>query len=103
MIKAVYKALSVLLSLLAAVLAGKLFEQVWKRLDDTSAAPSPTVKDAGWRRVLLAAALNGAIVAVVKAAVSRGGAAGVEMATGTWPGEITADEITDGEITAEAA
>ncbi len=38
-----------------------------------------------WGEVLTAAALQGAIFAVVKAAVDRGGAAGVRRLTGEWP------------------
>jgi len=91
MIKALYKPLSWLLGALSGVLAGKVFERVWKHLDDTAAPPAPTVKEAGWRKALLAAALDAAIYAVVKAAATRGGAAAVEKATGTWPGEIEAE------------
>jgi Protein of unknown function (DUF4235) len=36
---------------------------------------------------MLAAALQGAIAAVVKAAVDRGAATGVQKATGVWPGD----------------
>jgi hypothetical protein len=88
MIKLAYKPLSWILGALSGVLAGKVFERVWIHVDKYDAAPAPTLKDAGWRKVLLAAALDGAIYAVVKAAVSRGGAAGVEKATGIWPGEV---------------
>ena len=40
----------------------------------------------GRPEVLAAAALQGAIFAVVKAAVDRGGAVGVQKLTGEWPG-----------------
>ena len=35
--------------------------------------------------MLAAAALQGAIFALVKAAISRGGATGIRKATGRWP------------------
>lgn len=91
MVKALYKPVSLLLGVLAGVLASKVFEQVWKRVDPDNEAPKPTQQDAGWRKVLLSSVLQGAIFAAVKAAVSRGGAEGVQKATGTWPGE-TADQ-----------
>lgn len=90
MIKVLYKPLSLLLGVLAGVIASKAFEQVWKRIDPENQAPQPTQQQAGWGKVLLSSALQGAIYAGVKAAVSRGGAQGVQKATGTWPGE-TAD------------
>ena len=39
------------------------------------------------REILIASALRGAIVAVVKALVSRGGAVGFTKLTGAWPGD----------------
>ena len=48
-------------------------------------APNATDQDRGWAEVLLAAAIQGAIFAVVKAAVERGGATGVPKTTGRGP------------------
>ena len=42
---------------------------------------------AGWREILLAAALQGAIFAVVQAALDRATAEGTAKLTGEWPGE----------------
>jgi hypothetical protein len=42
--------------------------------------------------VLTAAALQGAIFAVVQAAVDRGTAAGTRKLTGTWPGDDPVDD-----------
>nr|WP_274536246.1 DUF4235 domain-containing protein [Streptomyces sp. MJM1172] len=39
-----------------------------------------------WQEALIAAALQGAIFAVAKAAVDRSGAAATRRLTGTWPG-----------------
>ncbi|MFD0823500.1 DUF4235 domain-containing protein, partial [Micromonospora zhanjiangensis] len=44
-----------------------------------------TDEDRGWGEILAAAALQGAIFAVVRAAVDRGGAVGVRRLTGRWP------------------
>ena len=48
-------------------------------------APEATAEEYSWAEVLAAAALQGAIFAVVKAAVDRGGAVGVRKLTGSWP------------------
>jgi predicted metal-dependent enzyme (double-stranded beta helix superfamily) len=67
------------------LVAGALFKQVWKLAAGEEDAPKATEEDRSWREVLLAAALQGTIFAVVKAAVDRGGAKGVRRLTGTWP------------------
>ena len=80
-----YKPFSIAFGVAGGVLAGLLFKQVWKRVAGEEQAPEATSLDYGWGEVLAAAALQGAIFAVVKAAVDRGGAAGVRRLTGTWP------------------
>jgi hypothetical protein len=49
-------------------------------------APDATDEERGWREILLAATLQGAIFAAVKATVDRGGATATRRLTGTWPG-----------------
>ena len=87
MIKLVYKLVSLLVSVLAGVLAGAIFKQVWKLAAREDDAPKATDAERGWHEILPAAALQGAIYAVVKAAVDRGAAHGTHKLTGTWPGE----------------
>ena len=69
----------------ALVLAGAIFKRVWKITAGEGDAPKATGAGRGWREVLLAA-LQGAIFALVKAAVDRAAAAGTHKLTGTWPG-----------------
>ncbi|MFI9583577.1 DUF4235 domain-containing protein [Streptomyces sp. NPDC052236] len=83
--KLLYKPFGLLFGALGGVLAGAVFKQVWKAVGGEEEAPSATDEERSWREVLPAAALQGAIFAVVKAAVDRGGAAGVRRLTGTWP------------------
>jgi len=92
MVKLLYKPLAIALGMLAGSLAGKVVAQVWKRVDDEDIPPKPDQKDTTWLLVLTGAALQGAVYAVTKAAVKRGGATGVEKVTGTWPGQ-TADDL----------
>ncbi|MEV4546048.1 DUF4235 domain-containing protein [Micromonospora sp. S4605] len=83
--RAAYKPVGVLLGLAAGTVAGAIFRQVWKLTAGDGEAPSATDEDRGWGEVLAAAALQGAIFAVVRAAVDRGGAVGVRRLTGHWP------------------
>ncbi len=94
MIKLLYKPFSLLVSVLGGVLAGAIFKRVWKLAAGEDETPNATDAQRGWREVLLAATLQGAIFALVKAAVDRGAAEGVRKFTGTWPGD--GDEQPDG-------
>jgi predicted metal-dependent enzyme (double-stranded beta helix superfamily) len=83
--KVAYKPVGLILGATAGALSGLLFKQIWKHLASDDDAPNATDEDRGWGEVLAAAALQGAIFAVVKAAVDRAGATGVRRATGRWP------------------
>lgn len=81
-----YKPLGILLGAAAGVLAGTAFERTWRALSGTEGVPGARDEDRAWSEVLAAAAMQGAIFAVVKAAVDRAGAQGVRKVTGRWPG-----------------
>jgi len=87
MAKLVYRLLSMLVSMGGGVLAGAVFRKIWKLAADEDEAPKATDAGKGWPEVLAAAALQGAIFAVVTASVERLAAAGTRSLTGTWPGE----------------
>jgi len=87
MIKLVYKLVGMLVSVLGGIVAGALFKKLWKIAAGEDDAPTATDARRGWREVLVAAALQGAIFAVVKAALDRGTAEGISKLTGVWPGE----------------
>ena len=87
MAKLLYKLFRMLVGMLGGILAGVIFKQVWKLVAREEEAPSATDARRGWREVLIAAALQGAIFAVVKAAVDRGTATAAHQLTGTWPGD----------------
>ncbi|WP_410814121.1 DUF4235 domain-containing protein [Micromonospora sp. 067-2] len=80
-----YKPVGVLLGIAAGTVAGAIFRQVWKATAGDGEAPNATDEDRGWGEILAAAALQGAIFAVVRAAVDRGGAVSVRRMTGQWP------------------
>lgn len=83
--KLAYKPVGILLGMGAGAVAGLVFKQVWKLASGDDDAPNATDEDRGWGEILLAAAIQGAIFAAVKAAVDRGGATGVRRFTGEWP------------------
>jgi hypothetical protein len=87
MTKVLYKPMGMLVSVLGGVLAGTIFKQVWKVVFKEDDAPKATDADRGWREILLAATLQGAIFGLVKAAVDRGTAEGTRKVTGVWPGD----------------
>ncbi|HEX5596000.1 MAG TPA: DUF4235 domain-containing protein [Micromonosporaceae bacterium] len=83
--KIAYRPVGLLLGLGAGMLAGVVFKQVWKMASGDTEAPQATDENRGWGEILAAAALQGAIFAVVKAAVDRSGAVGMRRITGQWP------------------
>jgi Protein of unknown function (DUF4235) len=86
-IKLVYKPVGLLVSVFGGMLAGMVFKQVWKLAAREEDAPKATDAERSWMEVLAAAALQGAIYAVVKAALDRGAAQGIQRLTGFWPGK----------------
>ena len=81
-----YKPVGLVLGAVAGAAAGLVFRQVWKQLSGEEEAPSATDEQRSWAEILAAAALQGAIFALVRAAVDRAGATGVRHVTGRWPG-----------------
>ena len=92
MIKIVYKVLSLVFGIAGGILATRLFRQAWKLAGGKDEAPKPDDATRGWREVLAAAAIQGAIASVIRAAVSRSAAVGTRRLTGTWPGKTSDDE-----------
>jgi uncharacterized protein DUF4235 len=85
--KMTFKALGIVVSLLASLLAGTIFKKLWKLTPGSDDAPEATDERRGWGEILLAAALQGVIFALIKAVFERAAAAGVREVTGDWPGE----------------
>ena len=85
--KLAYRPIGILGGVLAGTLSGIAFKQVWKLVADQDDAPGALQSEYGTGQVLLAAALQGAIFAVTKAAIDRFGARGFTKLTGAWPGD----------------
>ncbi|CAM5263284.1 DUF4235 domain-containing protein [Streptomyces avidinii] len=84
--KLAYKPVRLALGAASGMVAGAAFKQAWKVIEGEGDTPEATDEGRTWKQVLLAAAIQGAIFAVVKASVDRSGAVAVRRLTGTWPG-----------------
>jgi hypothetical protein len=81
---------SILGGLIAGFAGKKLFEAAWAVIDDEK-PPESEHRDAPWSKVLLAAALEGAIFRATRTAADRGARMAFAGATGSWPGEQKPD------------
>jgi hypothetical protein len=93
--KSLYKLLSLTTSVVGGIVAGAIFKRLWKVAAGEDEAPSATDARRGWPEILVAAALQGAIFAVVQAAIERGTAEGTAALTGVWPGDGDEQEQQD--------
>jgi hypothetical protein len=84
-----YRPWGLVASMVGGLIAGQVFQQVWKRLDPDSAddPPKPLQSEYPLRKILFAALIQGAIFSIVRATINRGGARVFERWTGEWPGD----------------
>jgi hypothetical protein len=79
--KAMYKPLSLATGVLGGLAASAAFGQVWKRLGNDQEVPDPKDLNRSNTEVLAAAALQGLIFGLVRAAIDRAGARGYKALT----------------------
>jgi hypothetical protein len=86
--KILYRPVGLVSSILGGLIASLLFKQIWKRVSagDDADPPGALQSEYDFKEILLAAVLQGALFAVVKAVIQRGGAKQFERVTGEWPG-----------------
>jgi hypothetical protein len=86
--KILYRPVGLVSSILGGLVASLLFRQVWKRVSKGKDAdpPTPLQSEYPLMEILLAAVLQGAIFAAVRALIQRQGARAFQRATGEWPG-----------------
>ena len=77
-------------SLVAGLIGTKIFTYVWGRIANEE-APDSGHRDVSWPKVLIAAALQGAIFRLMRTAFDRGQRTAFYRLLGSWPGEKTPD------------
>lgn len=87
MTKVMYRPLGLLFSIFGGLAASAVFKAIWTRLAHEEDAPSADQAHRGWREIIPAAAVQGAVFGAVKAGVDRGGLKSFEKMTGVWAGE----------------
>lgn len=83
--KVLYKPFTILVTVSSGMLAGAVFQKIWKMTAGEDDAPDATDEDRQWAEILIASALQGALLGLTKALLNRGGAKGVRKLTGNWP------------------
>jgi hypothetical protein len=86
-VKVSYRAVDLIASMVGGLVVGLIFNRAWRVVEQGDDAPRPTDEQRGWREILLAAGLQGAIFGLIRAAVDRGLAMGTRRLTGIWPGD----------------
>ena len=87
MTKLIYKPLGWVVGVPGGLIASFIFRRLWTLTGRRGEVPTATEEGRTWGEVLAAAALQGAIFGLVRAVVDRGGAVGIQRATGEWPGD----------------
>lgn len=86
--KILYRPWGLVASMLGGLVAGQIFQRVWAAVDPVSEdPPTPLQSEHHLPKIILAAAIQGAIFTVVRALINRGGARAFERWTGEWPGD----------------
>jgi hypothetical protein len=89
--KLLYKPFGLLVGILGGIVARRTFDAIWGKIDDEE-PPKATTEQASWKRVVGAAAVQGATFAATRAAVNRAGATTFARVFGVWPGERRPDD-----------
>lgn len=84
-VKLLYKPFAIVFGLIAARLSARLFDSLWRRVDDRP-PPKPTARDATWTKVVAAAGLQAVSTSVTRAAAQRASAGVFRHLFGIWPG-----------------
>ncbi|WP_326545397.1 DUF4235 domain-containing protein [Mycolicibacterium sp. ND9-15] len=83
--KAMYKPLSIVSSVVGGLIAGKIFTEIWQRVNPDDEEPDPQDLSRSMREVMIAAAVQGLLVGVVRAGLARGQAKGFQALTNENP------------------
>lgn len=86
MAKLLFIPVSITAGLLAGVVGKKLFNRLWGVIDKEE-PPDSKHRDIEWRKLLIAAAIQGAIFRAMKEASDHASRRAFARTTGSWPGE----------------
>jgi hypothetical protein len=86
MAKILFIPVSIIGSLVAGAVTRKIFDQIWGLIDDEE-PPDSQHRDIEWGKLLIAAAIQGAIFRLMKEASDHYSRRAFYRTTGTWPGE----------------
>ena len=86
MAKLLFIPVSIVGSLIAGAVSRKIFDQVWGLVDEEE-PPDSKHRDIEWGKLVLAAAIQGAIFRVMKEASDHYTRRAFYRTTGSWPGE----------------
>jgi len=88
--KVIFIPFSIALGVVAGLLSKPVVTQVWGLIDDEE-PPEAADRMATWPKILVAAAIQGALFRMSRAAVDRGFRIFFHGVTGSWPGETRPD------------
>lgn len=84
-----YRAAGLVSGMIGGLIAAHGYRQLWKHVagNDLQEAPKALSTDYSLKEIFISTAVQGAIYALVKVIIDRGGARLFERITGEWPGE----------------
>lgn len=85
-----FRPVGILVGLLAGAVGKKIFDRVWKLIDDED-APEPKYRETAFGKLVVALLLEGAIFSVLRGLADHGARQGFARLTGEWPGEERPD------------
>ena len=84
--KLLFIPISIVTSLIAGFLSKKVFDQLWGLIDQDE-PPDSKHRDIDWRKLIVAAAVQGAIFRAVREASDHYSRRAFARTTGSWPGK----------------
>jgi hypothetical protein len=86
MAKVLFIPVSIGSGLLAGFVSKKIFDQLWGLFDEEE-PPDSKHREIDWRKLMIAAAIQGAVFRAVKEGVDHSSRVAFARTTGKWPGE----------------
>jgi hypothetical protein len=86
----VFRPVGILIGILAGIIGSKIFERVWRLIDDED-APDPKYREIAIGKLAVALLIEGAIFGVLRGLADHGARHGFARLTGEWPGQERPD------------